>query len=284
MKLREALREGSRFLKDCGIPDAEIDAWYLLEHLLGSEERGPINRAWYFLHCEEEMDEEAYEKYRALLEQRGSHIPLQHLTGVQEFMGLEFLVSSQVLIPRQDTEILVEEAERVIEPGMQVLDLCTGSGCVLLSLLHRIPGLLGTGCDLSGEALEVARKNAGRLQLTAKFRQGDLFGPVEGRYDVIVSNPPYIPTKEILALDREVRCHDPFLALDGREDGLHFYRRLAKESPGYLVPGGWLLLEIGCDQAEAVTGLLSAAGFRDISVVKDLAGLDRVVKGRREEE
>lgn len=284
MKFREALKQGTEYLEERGIADAGIDAWYLMEHILRREDGNPVDRAWYFLHCEEEMDGKDYGKYGVLLEKRGTRIPLQHLTGVQEFMGLEFLVSSQVLIPRQDTEILVEEAEKVTEAGMKVLDMCTGSGCVILSLLHRVPGIQGTACDLSAEALKVAERNAGRLNLTVDFRQGDLFAPVEGRYDVITSNPPYIPTEEILALDREVRCHDPFMALDGREDGLYFYRRLAEESRKYLVSGGWLLLEIGCGQAEAVTGLLSGAGFRDISVVKDLSGLDRVVKGRSEEE
>lgn len=283
MRLREALHEAEQYLSAHGVAEAKLDAWYLLQHQVKKEDQSPIDRSWYFLHCEEEMGEEDSEAYRILVRKRGARIPLQHLTGVQEFMGLEFLVSDQVLIPRQDTEILVEEAMKVLRPGMDVLDLCTGSGCVILSLSKLVPGIRAAASDLSGEALEMAEKNGKRLGVSVNFLQGDLWEPIEGRYDVIVSNPPYIPTKEIPKLMEEVRCHDPLMALDGREDGLYFYRRLADQAVSFLKQGGWLIVEIGCEQGKAVSELLKRAGLRDVSIRKDLSGLDRVVLGRSQE-
>lgn len=283
MKLREALQKAQQYLSEHDIGEAGLDAWYLLEHQVRREDQSPIDRAWYFLHCEEEMREGDEEAYQLLVRKRGAHIPLQHLTGVQEFMGLEFLVNDQVLIPRQDTEILVEEAMKVLAPGMDVLDLCTGSGCIILSLAKLVPGIRAVATDLSEEALKVAEQNRARLGVTVKLEQGDLWEPVEGRYDLIASNPPYIPTEDIPGLMEEVRCHDPIMALDGREDGLHFYRRLTEGAKSYLKPGGWMILEIGCEQGKAVSDLLKKAGLRDVSIRKDLSGLDRVVMGRSEE-
>lgn len=280
MRLSEALREGRQYLRERQIPEGDLDAWYLLEHLLKASHGGAVNRAWYYLHCEEEMGREDYRAYRELLEKRGCHVPLQHLTGIQEFMGLEFLVSDKVLIPRQDTETLVEEAAKVLERGKRVLDLCTGSGCVILSLANLERGILASASDLSGEALQVARENARRLGLQVDFLEGDLWEPITGTYDVIVSNPPYIPTGEIGSLMEEVRCHDPLMALDGSEDGLEFYRRLTWRGRSFLNPGGWMMVEIGCEQGPPVRRLFEEAGFKEVSVVKDLSGLERVVKGR----
>lgn len=280
MILREALKKGERYLDAQQIGEAALDAWYLLEHLLKKTRTENVNRAWYFLHWEEEMSPQEELEYRDLLEKRGRHIPLQHLTGVQEFMGLEFFVNDQVLIPRQDTETLVEEAAKVLKPGAKVLDLCTGSGCVILSLAALVEGIEACATDLSRQALKVAERNAKRLGKQVVFRQGDLWEPVVGRYDVIVSNPPYIPTGEIAELMEEVRCHDPWMALDGREDGLYFYRKLTERAASFLRPGGWLLAEIGCSQGQAVSELFRRAGLLEVSVVKDLAGLDRVVKGK----
>lgn len=281
MTLREALKAGEAYLAQREIPDAAIDAWYLLEYVLKREAQIRADRAWYLLHSRETLEERLWEAYRGLLDERGNHRPLQYITGEQEFMGILFFVNDKVLIPRQDTELLAEEARRRLSPGDSLLDVCTGSGCLAVSLMKLVPGIRGTACDISAEALSVARENARRQQVDVEFRQGDLFSPIEGRFDVIVSNPPYIPTGEIEGLMEEVRRFEPMLALDGSEDGLYFYRRLAAEAPDFLRDGGWLLVEIGCDQGRAVAELFEEAGFCEVNCKKDLAGLDRVVTGRR---
>ncbi|MDO5423986.1 MAG: peptide chain release factor N(5)-glutamine methyltransferase [Eubacteriales bacterium] len=280
MTYRQALKHGENALAEKQVPDAGIDAWYLLEYTLKQTGLPNAGRTWYLLHADEEIPEEILAQYRELLEKRGMRIPLQHLTGEQEFMGIPFLVNEHVLIPRQDTEILTEEALRILHPGMRVLDMCTGSGCMIISLAKLKPGIHASACDLSEKALEVARENDRRQQTGVRFFQGDLFETVEGAYDVIVSNPPYIPTATIETLMDEVRGHEPRMALDGREDGLYFYRRLAEESKAHLKPGGYLFLEIGSDQGEEVKNLLTQAGFCNVSIKKDLAGLDRVAAGK----
>lgn len=273
MTLREACREGADRLRKAGVPEAELDAWYLLEWASG------VSRSHYLAYPEEKLGEEQERRFSEGLAKREKRIPLQHITGEQEFMGLSFLVNDQVLIPRQDTEILAEQALKYLKPGMRVLDLCTGSGCILLSLLHFCPEAEGVGSDLSRGALETAGRNRERLGLRAEFVQGDLFENIKGTFDLIVSNPPYIRRDEIRELMEEVRCYEPYMALDGHEDGLYFYRRIAKEAPRYLKPGGLLCLEIGFDQGESVAGLLRDEGFHEIETVRDLAGLDRVVRG-----
>ena len=273
MTLREAYRRGREALERAEVLEAALDAWYLLEYAAGCTRSR-------FLACPEEMLEESREEmFWEAVQKRAQRIPLQHITGEQEFMGLSFLVSDQVLIPRQDTEILVEEVLKFLKPGMRFLDICTGSGCILLSLLHACPGAEGVGADISAGALGVARKNKERLSLQADLVQSDLFLKLRGKFDVIVSNPPYIRRGEIPALMEEVRGHEPWLALDGHEDGLFFYRRIAGECRPYLKEGGRLYLEIGCDQGTEVPGILREQGFAGIQVVKDLAGLDRVVIG-----
>ena len=203
---------------------------------------------------------------------------MQYLTGSTEFMGLPFFVNESVLIPRQDTEVLVETALAMMKPECRLLDMCTGSGCILLSLAKLGTVAEGVGVDISEGALKVAERNRENLGLPqVRLVHSNLFESVEGVFDMIVSNPPYIPTEDIEDLMREVRDHEPHLALDGSKDGLLFYRKLAEESGRYLVPGGSLLFEIGYDQGEAVSQLLDQAGFKDIHVKKDLAGLDRVV-------
>ncbi len=275
--IQEIYREGVKALEDAGIPDAGLDAWYLLEHVTG------IKRASYYAHPERELGREEIKRYFSYIEKRGKRIPLQHLTGEQEFMGLSFAVNEHVLIPRQDTETLVETALERMKPGMEVLDMCTGSGCILLSLLRlcREEGVTGTGTDISSDALAVARKNAERLHVQADFRQGDLFECIEQgrRFDMILSNPPYIPVPVMDTLQDEVRLYDPYTALAGGSDGLFFYGRIIGESILHIKTGGLLLFEIGCEQAEAVSGLMKAAGYEDVMVKKDLAGLDRVVAG-----
>lgn len=272
MTLSGLLREGREALQAAGIPEWDLDAWYLLEYA------AHCTRNEYFLRPEKEVLPQEKQLYRTLIRKRSAHIPLQYLTGSQEFMGLSFFVDENVLIPRQDTEILVEEALRALGSGMRVLDVCTGSGCILLSLLKLCAGLEGTGTDLSEKALQVAGENARRLGVEASFVQGDLFEPVSGKYDCIVSNPPYIASREVDALMEEVRDHEPRMALDGGEDGLYFYRKIAAQSPKYLNDRGRIFLEIGFDQGEAVAGLLAPA-FDEVRIVQDLAGLDRVVCG-----
>ena len=276
LTLQQIYREGKETLERAGIAEAELDAWYLLEYVTG------ISRASYYGDPGRVVSEEDLCRYRECIEKRAVHIPLQHITGEQEFMGLSFRVNDQVLIPRQDTETLVEEALKYAMPGMRVLDLCTGSGCILISLLHFCPGLTGVGSDISAEALKMARTNGQRLHVEerAQWLCGDLFEKVTGAFDLIVSNPPYIRSAEIEELQEEVRLYDPRIALDGAEDGLLFYRRIIEESKSYLKNGGRLLFEIGCDQGRDVAELLENAGYTEVSVKKDLAGLDRVAAGR----
>lgn len=273
MTLKEAYEYGQQRLIEAEVDDAVLDAWYLLEHVTG------ISRTLYFLRMNEEMNEQNLAQYKECLELRAKHIPLQHITGVQEFMGLEFQVNEHVLVPRQDTEVLVEETLKVLEPGMNVLDMCTGSGCIIISLMKFAKAISGTAVDISEDALKVAKRNAEKLEADVTFIHSDLFEEVNETYDVIVSNPPYIRTAVIEELKEEVKFHDPFLALDGKEDGLYFYRKIINESTDYLKQNGKLYFEIGHDQGEDVKKLMEAAGFVEVVVKKDLAGLDRVVYG-----
>ena len=283
MTMQQALQAGELKLTESGITEAKIDAWYLLEFVTG------VSRAMYYAFPDKLLTDEQERKYTYYIEQRSLHIPLQHLTGEQEFMGLTFKVNEHVLIPRQDTETLVEEAVSLIESSMKekdkikVLDMCTGSGCILLSILkyaaRRDKKITGTGADISEEALKVARFNSENLGIDAQFIQSDLFEHVEGRFDVITSNPPYIRTEVIHSLQEEVKLHDPWIALDGKEDGLFFYRKIISSAGQHLQKGGLLIFEIGHDQGMEVSGLMEKAGFKDVRVKKDLPGLDRVVIG-----
>lgn len=275
----QTAQEAEAFFRTCGIEDAAADAWYLMEYVTG------MSRTSYLLRRQETMEPEQREKYWRMVRRRGEHIPLQHLTGVQEFMGFPFRVNEHVLVPRQDTETLAVEAlsclrkKKKEKDTLHVLDLCTGSGCIAISLKKLCPAALVTGSDISPEALAVSEENGISLGAEVNWVRSDLFARLEGVYDVIVSNPPYIRTAVIETLSEEVRCHEPHQALDGHEDGLHFYRRIISEAGNFLRPGGWLLFEIGYDQGEAVTELMRRNGFQDVKVIKDLAGLDRVVSG-----
>lgn len=281
LTLKQLYKVGTVKLAEEGIEEFSLDAWYLLEYVTG------VSKAMYFAEPERTVSEENADRYIDCIRQRAAHIPLQHITGEQEFMGYPFCVNEHVLIPRQDTEILVEEAIQVMRPKMKVLDMCTGSGCIVLSILkmcrekYYMTDLQGIGADVSEEALKVARENGRRLGVPVTWIQSDLFAkiPEEEKYDVIVSNPPYIETAVIDTLQEEVRLHDPYIALDGKEDGLYFYRRIISEAGKYLKTQGKLMFEIGCDQAEAVEELMKNAGYEQITVKKDLAGLDRVVYG-----
>ncbi|MGN0336305.1 MAG: peptide chain release factor N(5)-glutamine methyltransferase [Lachnospiraceae bacterium] len=274
MTYKQAEQKGELLLQEAGVMDAKIDAWLLLEMV------AKIDRSFYFTHINEEVEPEVLTEYERVLEKRAEHVPLQYITGEQEFMGMTFKVNSNVLIPRQDTETLVEETLKVIEPQMEVLDLCTGSGCILLSILKNAPTVRGTGSDVSKQALLVAKENAKLHDLEAEWVRGNLFDNVSGSYDVIVSNPPYIAQAEIPRLMPEVAQFEPIQALDGGVDGLDFYRKITEEAPQYLKENGYLFFEIGYDQGQEVQRLMREAGFADVAVIKDLAGNDRVVKGQ----
>ncbi len=273
MTIGEAYHWAKQELAAAGIADARVDAGLLLRKLTG------FGTAALYFDAERPFDADLCERFRDAVLLRASHVPLQYITGEQEFMGLPFSVSPAVLIPRQDTECLVENAMRHCS-GKRVLDMCTGSGCIILSLAKLCCLKYAAGVDLSEDALAVAAGNAEVLGAEVHWIRSDLFEDVPGLFDVIVSNPPYIRTGELSSLMPEVRDYEPRMALDGDEDGLCFYRRIAGEAGGHLSDGGMLFLEIGCDQAEAVTRLLSENGFGEISVSKDYAGLDRVVCGR----
>lgn len=273
MTFREAFAYGEGQLNNAQIVDAKNDAWLLLTFVC------KIDRTFYYSHMDVEMPEAQFAEYENVLGKRVEHIPLQYITGEQDFMGLPFRVNESVLIPRQDTETLVEEALKLIRPGMKVLDMCTGSGCILISILKNVVDVEGFGYDISKQAINVAKENAKLNNVAATFERSDLFDNVVDTFDVIVSNPPYIPTDVIAGLMPEVAVYEPFSALDGKEDGLHFYRKIVKECKDYLNPEGKLLFEIGHDQADAVSQLMIEAGFKGVKVVKDLAGNDRVVIG-----
>jgi release factor glutamine methyltransferase len=278
MTYRECYEQGCRTLQAAGIEEAALDARLLLEAVCSTDRNDLL------VHGEQPVAPEAEEKYLNWIRQRAEHIPLQQLTGEQDFMGLTFAVNEHVLIPRQDTEILVEEVLKELHDGMRILDMCTGSGCILLSLLHYSNDCEGLGVDLSAEALEVAGRNVLKVLTPEKaehahFLQSDLFEKVEGKFEIIVSNPPYIASAEVDRLMPEVRDHEPRMALDGTEDGLHFYRRIIEEAGKHLVSSGMLFFEIGYDQGQAVSELMREHGYREVQVVQDYAGLDRVVYG-----
>lgn len=303
MTYGELYRRGRDALEAAGVPEAELDARLLLEWVCGTDRNDLL------AHGDRERSAGEQEEYERLIAGRKGRIPLQHLTGVQAFMGLEFAVDGHVLVPRQDTEVLVEEALRNLHDGMWILDMCTGSGCILISLLHYSNDCRGVGADISGEALAVARGNAERLlgasacawmrdgtevldgcgaddPPCAEDRQGrisliesDLFDGIEGRFDIIVSNPPYIRSGEIPGLMPEVREHEPVLALDGGEDGLDFYRTVAAKWKGALRLGGRLIFEVGMGQSPDVEAILSENGFEDVRSIPDTQGILRVVSG-----
>lgn len=277
MTYREAVNYGSQMLAMADIAESKTDAWLLLEMACR------IDRSFYYLHMEEELPEEQFGEYEIALKKRAEHVPLQYITGETEFMGLKFRVNSGVLIPRQDTETLVEEVLKAVKPGMRVLDLCTGSGCVIVSILHNAENVEGFATDISRQALNVAKENARLNETSVIFERSDLFDHVTGTFDMIVSNPPYIPTGELVKLMPEVHLFEPEEALDGKEDGLYFYRRIIAECGDYLKPGGMIFFEIGYDQGEAVSEMLRSAGFLMVQVTKDLSRLDRVVSGRMPE-
>lgn len=293
MTYRELLAEGVDFLRDNHITEYENNAWLLFEYALG------IKRHQYFMKMNDGIeDEEAIARYRSYVAKRATHVPVQYITGAQDFMGLTFKVNENVLIPRQDTEVLVESVLKAVEQlknvtqrevhgDIRVLDMCTGSGCIAISI-SKLANVDVTAVDISERALDVAKENARNLGSDrVKFIHSNLFEKINvnngvepsQRYDIIVSNPPYIPSKVVDGLMPEVREHEPRLALDGTEDGLEFYRRITEESCKYIKKGGWLMYEIGCEQGEDVKSIMLDNGYEDVEIIKDLAGLDRVLAG-----
>ena len=274
--LRQLLSWGSETLANAEVPDSGQDAWMLMEEVFG------IEKSYYFLHGDDKIDPNTQKRYEDMIRERAKRIPVQYLTGKAWFMGYEFLVNSSVLIPRFDTEVLVEEAKKHIMPGCRLLDVCTGSGCILLSLLAECKDriAMAMGVDISKDALQVAIANGNRMELPAEFRESDLFTHVTGTYDVIVSNPPYVASMDILTLDSSVRDYEPLGALDGGEDGLMFYRAIVRHWTQILRPGGWLMFEVGEDQADAVMALMTEEKYTDVTALEDTAGIRRVVVGR----
>ena len=292
MTYREAIVSGEKSLCEAGIADARNDAWLLLTMAC------KIDHTYYYMHIDEEMPEELQHEVEVLIKKRAERVPLQYITGEQEFMGMTFHVNSNVLIPRQDTECLVElavedirnrktqnrcesnnTADQKNEQKVKVLDLCTGSGCIGISVAKLCPDTEVTLADISEGALSVAKKNAQNLDAGVTLIKGNLFENIEGRFDYILSNPPYIPSEVIEGLMPEVKEHEPRLALDGEADGLSFYREIINEAPDYLNPDGRIYFEIGAEQGEDLTHLMNERGFSEVKVHKDLAGLDRIVTG-----
>lgn len=290
MKTRILVKEGEYQLSKAFCMDSKIDAEELYCYLTG------IDKVGLFLRAQEEVDPETEKKYMELIRRRAERIPLQHITGVQEFMGYTFKVSPDVLIPRQDTETLVTEAARTIQntprekltffeklrgqKEWDVLDLCCGSGAIGISMAKICNNIKVTGTDISEAAIAIAEENAANLRAKVKFLKGDMFAPVNDRkFDMIVSNPPYIKTNMISILQEEVKKHEPLKALDGGRDGLDFYRTIVSEADKHLKHGGFLMLEIGHDQGEDLRKMLKdSQKFTPAEVIRDLPGKDRVVK------
>lgn len=295
LALKELIRIGEKQLADAGIADAAIDAKELYCYMMG------YDRVALMMHWQEVLQDNQCEAYFDLIAKRAERVPLQHITGEQEFMGLSFKVSDKVLIPRQDTETMVEDAIELLEKGTirgnvyasgkmphaaEVLDLCCGSGAIGISIACKCEKTKVLCSDISEEAICVARENAERNKCrNVKFVQSDMFAAKafqgtfgKKKFDLIISNPPYIESEVIEGLEPEVREHEPMLALDGGEDGLDFYRIIAGEAAEYLKNDGVLMLEIGYNQKEAVKELLRESGsYEKIVGLTDLAGLDRIV-------
>ena len=275
--LKGLLVDGAKMLAQAGIDEAELDARYILENITG------LNSAQYFIHSEDIIEKDKAEEFFRLIERRSKRIPLSYVIGTRDFFGLTFKVDENVLIPEQETELLVEEVIKHSE-GKSVLDMCTGSGCIAISIaLFGKPSKVAAS-DISEKALEVARENAKSLKAgEISFIQGDMFENVTDKFDIIVSNPPYIETGEIDELMPEVRDYIPRLALDGDIDGLKFYRIISKEAVKKLNKNGRIFYEIGYNQSRAVASILLENGFTDVKIMKDYSGLDRIVMAKLSE-
>lgn len=265
-----------QYFGEKGVENPRLDAEVLLSHILKKD------RLYLYVHFDQPLEESELAAFRVAVKKRAARLPIAYITGSKEFMGLDFQVTSAVLIPRPDTEILVETAlQRLKETdNPQILDLGTGSGAICVSMLANLPSAKATTVDISPAALVIAKENAERHQVATRltFCQGDLFAPVEGqRFTGILSNPPYIPEGDMAGLTPEVR-QEPNLALVGGKDGLDFYRRIINEGKNYLAPGGFIALEVGIHQARQVAAIAEQTGFFKVSeIVKDYGGIERVV-------
>ena len=261
------------YLLSKGVINARLESEWLLCSALG------LDRVGLYLHFDKPLNETELAQYRGMVARRARREPLQHILGSQEFCGLDFEVSKDVLIPRHDTEVLVSEVLKRIQKVDSVLDVGTGSGCVAIILKNGNPQAKITATDISEEALIIAKRNAIRHSSDIEFLTGSLFAPVAGRcFDLIVSNPPYIPSEDINSLDLEVRDYDPITALDGGFDGLEIYRSLIPEAIMHLNPGGWLILEIGIGQSKKIEQLFrNVVCYSDTEIKKDSNGIDRVI-------
>ncbi len=292
MNIKEFFKYSAEILKNTDVEAPVFEAGVMLCHVL------KCSRTYLYSHDDLNLNEEQFNVLEHMVDERTRNVPLQYLTGETEFMSLTFTVNPSVLIPRQDTEILVEKCIELVnaaaadennkdkpecKPAVRILDMCTGSGCIAVSIANYCPNGIVTACDISGDALEIAQANAERLGVKNRleFRQGNLFEALDGEagYDLIVSNPPYIETKTMQELQKEVRDFEPHIALDGGMDGLDFYRRITAEAPLYLNHGGHLAFEIGYNQGESVKQLMER-DFTDIQVLRDLGGNHRVVYGK----
>lgn len=286
----EILDVGIKRLKQANIADASIDAERLLMYLMNE------NRTFIYLHRNDGTDENHADAYFELIDRRAEGEPLQYIVGEQEFMGLSFNVNEAVLIPRQDTETLVETAlsfAKNKKGSISILDMCCGSGAIAISMAYFLPKSKLTACDISEAALNVARSNAKKNGVEKKinFIESDLYMPVQkkkpmkDKFDMILCNPPYIPSYVIPTLQREIKDHEPVAALDGGEDGLDFYRKMVTDSAVHLKKGGYILFEIGHDQADDVAALLEEEGcYKDIFTHKDMARSDRVITAQLQSE
>jgi len=279
--LREWLQQGEARLHAGPHPErARLDAETLMLHLIGK------NRAWLLAHYDDEFGGCKSIGSSQQIERRFAGVPIQYITGESEFYGLPFRVNSDVLIPRPETEHVVEKVLELASllVGPRVVDVGTGSGAIAIALAHESPGAKVTATDISDAALRVARQNAERTGVAERIRflEGDLLEPVaEEQFEFVISNPPYVATDDRASLAVEVRDHEPDVALFAGSNGLDIYRRLAPAAYSVLVAGGYAVFEIGYGQAEAVAELFSAAGFVDIEFAKDLQGIDRVITARR---
>lgn len=284
----ETLKWASEYLSLHKVPDPYVEAEFLLAHVLGCQRKEIL------IHPERGLAHDELERFRGFIERRAGREPVQYITGEVEFRGLMFKVNRAVLIPRPETELLVEEAINSIKKrdamGMgkdvTVLDLCTGSGCIAISIAKELPYCRVYAVDISEGAIEIARENAERYGVEERviFLAGDLFEAIEplgldGEIDLVISNPPYVSKKEMKGLPPEIKEYEPLQALDGGKDGLDFYRRIVDETPFYLSDDRLLIMEIGYGQAESIKELLKREGdFTEIEIKKDLAGIERIIK------
>lgn len=283
MKVLEGMRWGEAKLLEKGIENARFDADLLLAEVLGLSSRDRL-----YLELDRNLSEKEEAFYRGIVLRRATHEPLQYILKRQEFMGLSFCIDERVLIPRADSEILVEkwldlirleERQQVQDRLIKVADLCTGSGALAIAMAYHCPKAKVVGTDLSPDALDVARQNAVRLGVSVQWRQGDFVTPIQGElWDWIITNPPYVSSKDYKLCAPEI-FHEPSIAFLGGQDGLEFYRRLAEEKRSLLTPQGKLLMEIGWHQAEEVCEMFQIEGF-ETQVFQDLAGRDRVILAR----